>query len=176
MEGPRCGTIRSGNRGRNRVLQFPLTTLYFTGSNIWSCWLISRNIVVLLFFGRQDDSESWVTKWRDTLANWKDSWQIGKTIDYSERRLTMGKTRTSDRASYPHSDHTATKTQREPCSYDRPKGRENDRSNQSDNKDNGNGPDKDNDKEKYQCCGKQFDTERGLKIHQGKVCKRQEKV
>ena len=45
-----------------------------------------------------------------------------------------------------------------------------------DNNDAGNGPNKDNDKEKYKCCGKQFATLRGLKIHQGKVCKRKETI
>ena len=90
--------------------------------------------------------------------------------------MTMGKTRTSCRASYPNSDQIATSTKKKRCSHDRRKRRENDRSNQSDNTANRNGPNKDDDKEKYQCCGKFFDTERGLKIHQGKVCKRKEKV
>ena len=34
----------------------------------------------------------------------------------------------------------------------------------------------DNDIEKYQCCGKQFTTIRGLKIHQGKVCRKNGEV
>ena len=40
----------------------------------------------------------------------------------------------------------------------------------------GQGPDLDKDIEKYQCCGKQFTTLRGLKIHQGKVFRKKGEV
>ena len=40
----------------------------------------------------------------------------------------------------------------------------------------GQGPDLDKDIEKYQCCGKQFTTLRGLKIHQGKACRKKREV
>ena len=64
----------------------------------------------------------------------------------------------------------------EVCSHDRRKRKENNQSNQLDKMELGQGPDLDNDIEKYQYCGKQFATLRGLKIHQGKVCRKKEEV
>ena len=70
----------------------------------------------------------------------------------------------------------ATSLNKEVCSHDWRKRRENNRSNQLDNMELGQGPDLDNDIEKYQCCSKQFTTLRGLKIHQGKVCRKKGEV
>ena len=87
----------------------------------------------------------------------------------------MGKTRTSYRASNPNSEYNATSKKKEICSHDRRKRRENNRSHHADNTDLEKGPDKDNDKGKYNCCGKYFATLTGMKIHQGKVCMKKEK-
>ena len=65
---------------------------------------------------------------------------------------------------------------KEVCSHDWRKRRENNRSNQLDNMELGQGPDLDKDIEKCQCCGKQFTTLRGLKIHQGKVCRKKGEI
>ena len=53
-------------------------------------------------------------------------------------------------------------------------GREDNRSNKSDNleMDTARKNDNQNGQRKYTCCGKDFDTYQGLRIHQGKVCKK----
>ena len=88
----------------------------------------------------------------------------------------------------------ATSTKKKRGSQDPPEGREDKGSIGVDNMDNGQEKEKDNgkgirnsdntdrrkktemdkDKNEYKCCGKVFRSYQGLRIHQGKVCKRKE--
>ena len=97
--------------------------------------------------------------------------------DKAERRLTRATVRRESMGLLPRLGTTiATEDDKEePGSQDPRERREDKGSTESDNTANGpeTEPDYDNGQQKkYKCCGKAFASLRGLKIHQGKVCKR----
>ena len=100
-------------------------------------------------------------------------WHLGKTRGHLERQGTLGKTRWIQRASTPEPITTfATKSHKEKCPQDSPKGRENDEST-NDPQMTATNVERTRNLEmrlEHPClCGRKFATQRGMKIHRTKM-------
>ena len=123
------------------------------------------------------------TSGKDLLTTQKDGRQSGKTFDLGDRTMAKRKDAWHVRQSADESNgfaahdsgiFIATSQNKEKGSQDLRERREDNRSIKSDNMkmNSVRNKDKENVQRKFNCCGKVFDTFQRLRIHQGKVCKR----
>ena len=111
------------------------------------------------------------------MTTWKDKWTTGK--DWRQNGETFGSRdstpRTNGFAPQVRETYATESNKEEPGSHDPRERREDKGSTGMDNTANGLVMELDNDignRKTYECCGKVFETHQGLRIHQGKVCRK----
>ena len=112
-----------------------------------------------------------MTTWKDKLTTGKDWRQSGETFGSRDSTPRTNGFAPQVRETY------ATDNKEEPGSHDPRERREDKGSTGMENTANGLVTELDNDngnRKTYECCGKVFKTHRGLRIHQGKVCRKKD--